>query len=183
MRIVGSLRSGLYVKTRVRIHYTWLLVFVLIPWAVSTQFSSETDLVTRVLFGIITAILFFFGIFLREILLLMIANLKGVNVRVLTIFAFGGLLQTDPETELPSLEMLFSVSGMLLNFIITIIFYFSSVFAGGSHSDSVGIPFKWLAFFFFTLSMVHFLPAYPLEGGRMLHVLFRKLTGNLKRVS
>ncbi|MBN2239302.1 MAG: hypothetical protein JW712_05975 [Dehalococcoidales bacterium] len=180
MKIAGSIRLGTFFRTRIRIHYTWLLVFILVPWSVSTQFSTETVLTTRILLGLLSAVLFFFGIFLREIMLLLLANYKNIEVESVTIFAFGGLIQTDSESTSPSLEMLLAVTGMLSNFVITAVFYFSSLFVDGSESFLMDVPLQWLAFFFLTLGLFHIIPAYPLEGGRMIHVLLWKLTNNLR---
>ena len=181
MKFIETIQFGKIFRTRVRIHYTWLLVVVLVPLTVSTQYSTETSLVIRVLLGLATAFLFFITVCLREIGLLMIAIYKGIVVKTVTIFAFGGLIEPDYETTSPSYQVLLAVSGILLNFIITTIFYFVHLFFGTDSLDMVGVPLRWLAFFYFTLSLVHLLPAFPLEGGRILHGIFWKLTDNIKR--
>jgi Zn-dependent protease len=183
MKILSTIKIGSIRKTRCRIHYTWLLVLILIPWTVSTQYSTETSLITRAVLGLATAFLFFITVCLREIVLLMLAVYKGISVKTVTIFAFGGLIQPDYETISPSHQILLAVSGMLLNFIITGIFYFTNLFFGNDNLEIVGIPLKWLAFFYFTLSLVHIFPVFPLEGGRILHGILWKVTDNIKRAT
>jgi Zn-dependent protease len=100
-----------------------------------------------------------------------------------TIFAFGGLIQPDYETTSPSHEILLAVSGMLLNFVITGIFYFIHPLFGDSNLELGVITVKWLAFFYFTLSLFHLVPAYPLEGGRILRGIIWKVTENVRRAS
>lgn len=176
MNLSTSLKIGTIFRTRLRIHYTWLLVFLLIPWTVSTQFSVETSLITRVLLGVVTAVLFFCAVMLREFVLLIIAGAKDIHLSSVTIFAFGGVIQTDSEHYTPQTEMLLTVSGMLCNLAITGIFYFTHLIFGTEVSLILGMPFKWLAFFYLTLSLFHLLPIYPLEGGRLLHVILWRLT-------
>lgn len=183
MKILGTIKIGTIRKTRCRVHYTWLLVLILIPWTVSTQYSTETSLVTRAVLGLATAFLFFVTVCLREIVLLMLAIYKGISVKTVTIFVFGGLIQPDYETTSPSHQILLAVSGMLLNFIITGIFYFTNLFFGNDNLEIVGIPLKWLAFFYFTLSLVHIIPVFPLEGGNILRGILWKLTDNIKRAT
>ncbi|UCD09019.1 MAG: hypothetical protein JSU79_11830 [Dehalococcoidales bacterium] len=183
MKLIESIKFGKIFRTRVRIHYTWLLVVILVPLTVSTQYSTETSLVIRVLLGLATAFLFFITVCLREIILLMIATYKGIAVKTVTIFAFGGLIQPDYETTSPLYQILLAVTGMLLNLIITAIFYFVHLFFGNDSLDIVGIPLRWLAFFYFTLSLVHIIPAFPLEGGRILHGILWKVTDNIKRTT
>jgi Zn-dependent protease len=40
---------------------------------------------------------------------------------------------------------------------------------------------KWSAFLYFTLSLFHFIPAFPLDGGRILHVILWKAFGNTRQ--
>ncbi|HEY96086.1 MAG TPA: hypothetical protein G4O15_14250 [Dehalococcoidia bacterium] len=183
MKLLNTVKMGTIRKTRCRVHYTWLLVILLIPWTVSTHYSTETSLVTRVLLGLATAFLFFITVCLREIILLLLAVYKGIAIKTVTIFAFGGLIQPDYETTSPSRQILLAVSGMLLNLIITGIFYFAHLVFGNDSPDTVGIPLNWLAFFYFTLSLVHIIPAYPLEGGRIFRSILWIATNNIKRAT
>jgi Zn-dependent protease len=183
MRLFKTINIGTIFRTRFRIHYTWLLVFLLIPWTVSTHFSTETSLITRILLGLATAFLFMVTVCLREMILLTIAVYKGIVVKTVTIFAFGGLIQPDYETTTPSHQILLAVTGMLLNFIITGIFYFSHLFFGSDNPDVVGIPLNWLAFFYFTLSLFHLIPAFPLEGGKIFRGILWIATDNIKRAT
>jgi Zn-dependent protease len=183
MKFINTIKIGTFFRTRLRIHYTWLLVFLLIPWTVSTQYSTETSLVSRAGLGLITAVLFFGTVILREIILLMIAVYKGVVVRSVTIFAFGGLIQPDYETTSPSHEILLAVSGLLLNFAITGVFYFTHTLFGDIDQDVRAMTVKWLAFFYFTLSLFHLVPAYPIEGGRILRGIVWKVTDNVRQAT
>lgn len=174
---------GTFFRTGIRVHYTWILAFVLIPWAVSTQYSTETSLVMRIGLGVATALMFFITMFLREIALLALAVYKGVVVRTITIFAFGGLIQIDHETTTPQHETLLAVSGMLLNLVITGIFYFVHLGVVNKDVALLDVPLKWLAFFFFTLGMFHIIPGFPLEGGRILHAILWKKMNNIRRAT
>lgn len=170
-------------QTRIRIHYSWVLVLALIPWAVSTQYSTETAFTVRILLGLATALYFFIAVLFRELVLLIVAAYKGIGVRSVTIFAFGGLVRTDRETDSPALAMLLAVSGMLCNFVIAGLFYFSFLVFGNPENLFLDVPLKWLAFFYFTLSLFHIFPVYPLEGGRMLQVLVWRITGDFRRAT
>lgn len=179
----SSTKIGRFLRTHIRIHYTWILAFVLISWSVSTQFSTENPLLLRIAFGVAASVLFFFAILLREIVLLLLAVYKGVLVETVTVFAFGGLLQVDRETTTPSHELLLAVAGMLCNLVIAIIFYFTYVLLGNTEQIVIDILLKWLAFLYFTLSLFHIMPAFPLEGGRILHVILWKALNNVRRAT
>ena len=168
-------------RSPVRIHYTWILAFVLISWAVSTQFSTETPILLRITYGVAASVLFFLSILLRELVLLTIASYKGLLVERITLFAFGGLRQVNRETTTPSHELLLAVAGILCNLMITGIFYLAYVLISGTDETVIDVLLKWSAFLYFTLSLFHFIPAFPLDGGRILYVILWKALNNSRR--
>jgi Zn-dependent protease len=44
----------------------------------------------------------------------------------------------------------------------------------GTDQLMIGLLLKWLAFLYFTLSLFHVIPGFPLEVGRILHVILWK---------
>ena len=174
----SSIKVGRFFRTHIRIHYTWILAFVLISWAVSTQFSVETPFLLRIVFGVAASVLFFFAVLLREIVLLFLAIYKGVVVENITIFVFGGLLKVDQESITPSHEILLALAGILCNLMIASIFYLTYVLLGEASQTAIDVLLKWLAFLYFTLSLFHIIPGFPLEGGRIIHVILWKALNN-----
>jgi len=116
-------------------------------------------------------------------MLLLIAVYKGIAIESITVFAFGGLLQFDQDTTSPSHELLLAVAGMLCNLIITSIFYFTYVLQGNIDQIIIDVLTKWLAFIYFTLSLFHIIPAFPLEGGRILHTILWKSFGDIRQAT
>jgi Zn-dependent protease len=166
---------------RVRLHYTWIIAVILITAAVVTQFSTAYPLWQRILLGIIASLLFFLAITIREFVLSFIATRKGLQVKSVTLFVFGGLSQIAKGVPLPGLELLLAVAGMLSNLIIAGIFfvvYFGLAYTGNIIID---VLIQWLAFIFFMLAVFHFFPGFPLAGGRVLRVLLWKTTDNYER--
>ncbi|MFC2047835.1 hypothetical protein ACFLSK_00175 [Chloroflexota bacterium] len=108
---------------------------------------------------------------------------KDVEVRRITVFAFGGLLQVDQETTTPSHELLLAIAGMLCNLIIAAIFYFIYVLISNTEQTTIDVIPKWLAFLYFTISLLHIIPGFPLEGGRILHVMLWKTFDNTQKAT
>jgi Zn-dependent protease len=179
----NTTKIGRFLRTHIRLHYTWMLAFILISWAVSTQFSTAFPLVSRIGFGALAGLLFFSAIFFREMILLLLAVYKGVVVENVTIFAFGGLIRVEQDTTTPSHELLLAVAGTLCNIVITLIFYLANVLVNNEAHVVIDVMLKWLAFLFFTLSLFHILPAFPLEGGRFLHVALWKSFNSVQKAT
>lgn len=174
--------GGLF-QTRIRIHYSWMLAIILISFNVTTQFSTESSLWLRIALGVAASVLFFLAVLLRELLLLLVAVYKGVAVESITIFPFGGLLQVNQEDAAPSRELLLAIAGMLCNLLIASMFYLAYALQGKTEQVVIVVLVKWLAFLYFTLSLFHIIPGFPLEGGRILHSILWKAFDDIRRAT
>ena len=167
----------------VRLHYTWFVAILLIAAAVVTQFSTAYPLWQRIMLGIAASLLLLMGITIREFVLSFTATHKGITVKRVTLFVFGGVSQIDKEATLPALELLLAVVGMLSNLIIAGIFYVVYLVLAHTGNIVIDVLVQWLAFIYFMLFLFHFVPAFPLDGGRILHALLWKATGDYERVT
>ena len=168
---------------RIRLHYTWLVVVVLVAAAVVTQFSTDYPLWHRITMGVAASVLFFLAIIIRECVVNFIAIRRGVTVRKVTLFAIGGVQDVDESTMSPSLDILLAVAGMLINLVVAGIFYIVYTALVRSGSIVVHVLVQWLAFICLMLLFLHFVPVYPLDTGRILRALLWKVTGNYKKVT
>jgi Zn-dependent protease len=187
MLLRGKMRSIRYLSQvlgiRLRVHYTWLLAIILITVAVVTQFSTASPLWSRIILGIVASFLFFVAIGVREFVLSFVATSKGISVKNVTLFIFGGLSQTDENTDNPTLELLLAMVGMLFNLIIAGIFYMVYFILKYTESIMVNVLMQWMAFIFFMLALFHFIPGFPLDNGRILRALLWRVTGNYQRAT
>jgi len=183
-RKVGSIPYlGQMFGVKVRLHYTWWIAVILLTAAVVTQFSTVYPLWQRILLGIAASLLFFLAITIREFVLCFIATRKGIQVKSVILFAFGGVSQIDKEVPLPGLELLLAVAGLLSNLIIAGIFYVAYFGLAQTGNIIIDVLVQWLAFIFFMLALFHFFPGFPLDGGRVLRALLWKITDNYQRVT
>lgn len=168
---------------RIRIHYTWAFVFVLVTVIVSTQFVEHYPLGQRIIFGIATALLFFTSMNIRELLFSFTATRREIPVKYVTLFAFGGVWQTTKKDTQPNNELLTSGARFLSNLIIAGVFYgIYALLVNAGNLLFAGIA-QWLALIWFTLSLLHLVPGFPLDGGRVLRALLWKSTGNYYRAT
>lgn len=168
---------------RIRLHYTWFMAIILIAAAVVTQFSTDYPLWQRIALGIAASLLFLVAITIREFVISFIATSKGITVERVTLFVFGGVSQIPKETTLPVLELLLAVVGMLSNLIIAGIFYVAYLVLVYTGNIIVDVLVQWLAFISFTLVLFHFIPGFPLDGGRVLRALLWMAIGDYERVT
>ena len=155
----------------------------MIAAAVVTQFSTAYPLWQRIMLGIAASLLFLAAITIREFVLSFIATSKGITVKRVTLFVFGGVSQIAKEATLPVLELLLAMAGMLSNLIIAGIFYVVYLILVHTGNIIVDVLVQWLAFIYFMLALFHFIPGFPLDGGRVLRALLWMATGDYERAT
>jgi len=181
VRSIASL--GRTLGVRIRLHFTWYLAFVLIAAVVVTQFPEAYPLWQRIALGIAASLLFFVSVGIREFVLSYLAISRGAPLKRVTLFVFGGVAQITKESTRPILELLLAVAGLLSNLIIAAIFYGVYIVLVSTGSIMVAGLIQWLAFIYFMLALFHFIPAFPLDGGRLLRAVLWRATGDYDRVT
>jgi Zn-dependent protease/predicted transcriptional regulator len=165
------------------LHYTWALAIVLITAIMVTQFPSAYPLWQRLSLGLATGLIFLISVSIREFIINLTAISRGVPLKRTTLFVFGGVPQISKESTRPVLELLLAATGLLSNLLIAGLFYgiYSALVNAGSIVTAGLI--QWLAFIYFMLFLFHFIPALPLDGGRILRAVLWQTTGNYERAT
>ncbi len=166
---------------RVRIHSTWYLAFILITGVLVTWFPEDYPLSQRIILGVTGSLLFLVSMGIRQLLLDFLAIFVGIPLKNVTLFVFGGTTQVPQDTTRPAGELIVAAGGLLLNLIIAGIFNWA--YLGQSSTDNAAIVglLQWLAFFWYMLALLHFLPGFPLGSGRILLAIVWKATKDYVR--
>lgn len=167
---------GRIFEISLRFHYTWLVFLVLATVMVVTQFPESYPLWQRAIFGIAAGLFFIILGSIRQFVVILLATIKGIVIRRVTVFVFGGVLPLTKEHNQPTLDLLVAVTGLLANMIIAGILY--GLYAVMVKAGSVVIAglTQWLTYIFVLLTLFHFIPGFPLDGGRMLRALLWRTT-------
>jgi Zn-dependent protease len=177
-RIGGVPHPRQFFRVSLRLHPGWAIAFIVITAVVVTQFPEAYPLWLRVALGITAVLLFFAAVGIREVALNHLAISRGMPPKRVTLFAFGGVSQIAEEETLPVLELLMGMAGLLFNLVIVGILYgVYSILLNTGSSLASGL-FLWSAYLYFMLALFHFIPVFPLDGGRILRVVLWKITGN-----
>lgn len=154
----------------IRVHYTWIFMFALVTAIVTTQFSENYPLSQRVIFGGVVAMLFLLAATIREFILNVAIFYRVTPVRRTTLFPFGGVYQENKARIVPTHWPLLYLAKFLSNLIIAAIFYgLYATFINAGNLIMAGLA-QWLAYIYFLLFLLHFIPAFPLDGGEILRM-------------
>lgn len=169
----------------VSIDFSWIIIAVLIAWSLSTGLFpfQVTDLSTGTYWamGIIGAIGLFLSIIVHEFSHSLVARRGGVPMKGITLFIFGGVAEMGNEPSNARLEFKVAVVGPLTSIAIGLVFY--GLYTLGTRSGwsgPVNIVVGYLSFINFLLAGFNLIPAYPLDGGRILRSILWGWRNNLR---
>jgi Zn-dependent protease len=175
---VSNRRSSSIFKVRLRLHYSWIAVVIFMTVSLITQFSTSYPFVQRLILGLVASALFPLILVARMFIITMFAVRKGAVIKSDTLFATGSVLEIEKTTTYPALEVLLAVVGLLTDLFVAGILYLIYQVLANTGSIMVHVLVQWLAFIFFMIALVDFLPGLPLDGGRILRAVLWKATNN-----
>ena len=164
----------------IKVHLTFVLILIWAAyrWGVSMGAGSR-----GALFGIAVILLLFVCVTLHELAHSLTAMHFGVRVRDITLLPIGGISRMEEMPKKPKEELLMSVAGPLTNFVIAVVLILGSVLLRGEAGLSArqlnevlgsvrwsGLP-SYLIIANIMLGIFNLLPAYPMDGGRVLRSL------------
>ena len=172
----------------VRVHWPWLLVAVLIGWSLAmgslpVVYAGLSDRTYRAMAAIIIGGVGL-SILLHELAHILVGRAMGVSVDRITLFVFGGVaeLHEAPRSALSELGM--ALAGPILSVALSAILGFTAGAAqvAGAPKLVVG-SLTFIATLNLITAIFNLLPAYPLDGGRVVRAGLWRLTGNLDRAT
>lgn len=169
----------------VKLDLSWLLLALLITWSLGAGvFPVEyPDLPRRVYawMGIACAIGVFFSIVFHEFSHSVVARQFGLPIKGITLFIFGGVAEMEKEPPSPKSEFLMAAAGPLASFLLAFLFSEIESFAVAREwpVSFVGV-FDKLAYINVVVAIFNLVPAFPLDGGRMLRAALWKWKNDMR---
>jgi Zn-dependent protease/predicted transcriptional regulator len=178
-----SLKIGKIFGIPIKIHFSFLFILAIFAWALSLDTISiysfkigfgglSISTVAQVVLSVLTAIFIFICVLLHELGHSYITQKYGIKVDSITLFVFGGISQSEDIPHEPTKEMKMAFIGpaisLLLGGIFYVVYFFMEQFSTSVFMESVVIVFGSLSFYNFILGGFNLIPAFPIDGGRVL---------------
>ena len=169
----------------VKVDLSWLVIAVLVTWSLAAGFfpNSYPELATRTywIMGLAGMVGLFASIVLHELSHSLVARRFGMPMRGITLFIFGGVAEMDDEPPSALAEFAMAIAGPIASVFIAGI-CFAVAIAGdiGNWPVAVTGVFAWLGMINGILVVFNMVPAFPLDGGRVLRSALWHWKGNIR---
>ena len=171
----------------VRLDASWLIIAALVVWTLAAGvfpfYYPGLPASNYFLMGLAGAILLFGSIVVHELCHALAARRYGIPMKGITLFVFGGIAEMDEEPPSANAEFAMAIAGPLASVAIGCIFYFLQRALRGSAPVQLAGVLGYLARINWILAAFNMIPAFPLDGGRVLRSLLWRRGGDLRRAT
>jgi len=154
-------------------NWSWLLLFALLVYVAFSTFRglrlgfSQVELWSL---AVIAAVLSVVSLYAHELAHAMVARAYGIPVRTISLFLLGGMAHITRESPTPRAEFLIAVAGPASSLAIGAVAGLLSWGLWGV-APPLAVMGLWLATMNVPLGIFNLVPAFPLDGGRVLRGL------------
>ncbi|RPJ19144.1 MAG: CBS domain-containing protein, partial [Planctomycetaceae bacterium] len=167
------------------IDFTWLFLAVLVTWSLARGlfpvWLGDYSTATYWWMGAAGALGLFLSIVFHEFWHSIVARRFGLPMKGITLFIFGGVAEMEEEPENAKTELLMAIAGpvssVIVGIIFLLIFRVGGVIGWPEPINGVLVYLGWLNL---VLAVFNMLPAFPLDGGRVLRSILWFAKGNIR---
>jgi Zn-dependent protease/CBS domain-containing protein len=174
--MLSSFKIGKIFGIEIGVHWSWIFIFALLTWSfgdkggVLHQFIPEWSTERRWIVSGIIALIFFSSILLHELSHSLVAKAKGIPVRGITLFVFGGVSNLGREAQSAGEEFQIAIVGPLTSLAIGAVFAVLWAVLRNPAPQASAIA-GYLAFINAVIAAFNMVPGYPLDGGRVFRAI------------
>lgn len=166
---------------RIAIHWSWLVVFLLITWTLADSVFPDANPglsdAAYVAMALVAAALFFTSLLLHELGHALQARREGVEIDGISLWLFGGVARFRGMFPSAGAEFRIAIAGPLVSLVIGLAFILVAwALPLPTGVDAVA---SWLGFINLILLAFNLIPALPLDGGRVLRSALWARSGDL----
>ncbi len=181
----NALRLGSIFGIAIFVHFTWLLIFALVTFALVAYFAEQFPQLAQaaqISIGVSASLLFFASVLFHELAHSWLALRYGYQVRSITLFVFGGVAEIKDEAKQPAAEIWIALIGPLSSYLLALCFGAIWYVSQARWAVVSGVA-GWLALINVGLATFNLLPGLPLDGGRVLRGIAWKVSGNREQAT
>ena len=173
-----SFTVGRIAGTAIRIHVTFPLLLL---WIAANDYANGGIAAARS--SVILVLLVFACVLAHEFGHILVARRFGVKTPEVTLLPIGGVANMERIPEDPGQELLVALAGPMVNVVIAVLLILSGGIVFGDLAsidiEKAGL-LQGLAMINISLVIFNLIPAFPMDGGRVLRALLAMRLGPLR---
>lgn len=180
---------------RVAVDWSWFLVLFLVIFWLSNFYGDLLGVPSSssepYLLAVASAAGFFGSILLHEFGHAIVALRNGIGISTIRLWIFGGVAEMDRESDSAGTEFKVAIGGPVVTALIAVVLVAIGVLVSGGSAFSDAVTLRvdadtsgvmamvgWLAAINLIVLVFNLLPAFPMDGGRVVRAIAWKVTGN-----
>jgi Zn-dependent protease len=171
----------------VRVDWSWFVILVLVVWTLGAGAFPRSlpgwSAGTYFWMALVAAVGLFASIVLHETSHAMVARRHGLPIGGITLFIFGGVAHMDDEPAEPKVEWRMALAGPAASAAIAALLYGALLLGGAYLPPPAREVLGWLVAINLIVLVFNLLPAFPLDGGRVLRAVLWRRWGDLSRAT
>ena len=165
----------------IKVDASWLLIAALIVWSLASGYLPEVLPGLGQLAYLALAVAAMLGLFgsliLHELAHSLVARRYGLGIGGITLFLFGGVAELVDEPKSAGSEFWIAIAGPIMSFVLAGLFGLATLTIGTE--GVLGTILAYLASINLILAVFNLLPAFPLDGGRVLRAWLWQRSGDM----
>lgn len=172
----------------IKLDPSWFFIAALITWTLSTQYFPvvlpEQSSSTYSALAVIAMLGFFGSLLLHELAHSVVARRFGVRIKGITLFLFGGVAELESEVPTSTAELWIALAGPAMSVCLGAGFFLFSGAAGlVTANPALPTVLTYLATINFIIAIFNMVPAFPMDGGRVLRAYLWHRHGDVLRAT
>jgi Zn-dependent protease/predicted transcriptional regulator len=182
-----SFRIGRIAGIPVGVSPLWLVIVALITWSLGASYFPEAvhgiSAAGAYALGLASALLLFASILAHEFGHALVARRRGIEVEEIDLWLLGGVSRLRGEAHAPGDELRFALAGPAVSAVLGACFGLAAVLLPASTPAALSALIEYQALVNGLIFAFNLMPAFPLDGGRVLRALLWRRSGDLPRAT
>lgn len=179
----SSLKVGSIMGIPIYLHLSFLLILPFLAWSFGRNLKNMAQFAAVPMgqlayspyaWGLLIALALFASVLLHELGHSYVALRKGVGIRGITLMLFGGVAQMEEMPSKPGEEARIALAGPVTSFLVAIACYLAVGTSWVRPYPNLVFSLSYLGYMNVFLGGFNLIPAFPMDGGRILRSLLAK---------
>ena len=172
---------------KIRVDISWVFLALLVTWSLAKgvfpAWFAEAGLSEATFWwmGVAGMAGLVFSLIFHELSHSLVARHYGLPIKGITLFIFGGVAEMTEEPKSAKVEFWMAIAGPIASFVLALVFHLLAAL-GTAQGLSVAVTgvLSYLAFINLLLGAFNLIPAFPMDGGRVLRAALWYWRGDLR---